>query len=47
MDEDANGDERTPAELGRGDEEESALGQEREGALEPSPGVVRPDEPDG
>ena len=37
------GQERRPAEIGRDEAEESYLGQERESALEPSEGGVRPD----
>ncbi len=32
---------RAPAEIGRDGQEEERLGQEREGALEPTEGVVR------
>ena len=43
MDEERHGEERPPAEIGRDEAEQSYLGQERESALEPSEGVVRPD----
>lgn len=40
------GKERSPAEIGREGEEQSQLGQEREGALEPSEEAVRPQRPE-
>ena len=46
VDEEGLEQERTPAEIGRDDADESALGQERESALEPREGAVRPEPQD-